>query len=347
MSDLLVGALSVLLATNQPAALSNFVSARVGVDPAVLVTRPDERDPRYAELRVVMEADDAADAQIDQWINERRASDPTDPRTESELAFRRRIEVLNEKTAEAYRALMTKHPDYVPVRTAYASFLAETGDEPGAIEVLEQASQMNPRDPAIWNNLANHYGHIGPIMKAFPAYEKAIELNPYEPIYRYNLATVVFLFRKDAMEYYRCDEAAVFERALATYREVRRLRPHNFRYAFDYAQTFYGVKPVPAESPEGKRQAELKLAETARGAWMEALALADNETDRDGIFLHLARWDIRTGQFDSARTNLAIVTNAVHLEMRKRLERNLAEKSSGRREPGSGDPGAGPLAPPQ
>ena len=327
MSDLLVGALSVLLATNSPAAMSNYVVGKVGVPPSAFVSKPDTSDPRYVELQKVMEADDAADAEIDRWITERRAMDPTDPRAESELAFRKRIEVKNEEIQKQYEALLAKHPTYAPARNAFASFLAESGNEEDAIVQLEKASEISPKDAAVWNNLANLYGHVGPIQKAFPAYEKAVELNPYEPVYRYNLATVVFLFRKDAMAYYRCDEQQVFNRALATYREVRRLRPNNFRYAFDYAQTYYGVKPAPADTSEGKRLAELKLAESARAGWLEALTLADNEEDRNGIFLHLARWNIRTGDFASARTNLTLVTNAVHLEMRKRLERNLAEKS--------------------
>jgi len=328
MSDLLVGALSVLLATNSPAALSNYVVGKVGVSPSVLVASPDPADPRYAELRKVMEADDSADEEIGRWLSERRAMDPTDLRTESELAFRRRVEVRNDAVREQYVQLIGRHPQYVPALNAYASFLAESGDEEEAIVQLEKASGLNPRDPAVWNNLANLYGHIGPIHRAFPAYEKAIELNPYEPVYRYNLATVVFLFRKDSMEYYRCDEQTVFNRALDLYREVRRLRPHNFRYAFDFAQTFYGVKAAPAETAEGRRQADLQLAGVARGAWLDALALADNEDDRAGIFLHLARWNIRTGEFEAARTNLTLVTNEVHLDMRKRLERNIAEKSA-------------------
>jgi tetratricopeptide (TPR) repeat protein len=326
MSDLLVGALSIFLATNSPAALSNYVVGKVGVNPSILVSSPDAADPRYAELRKVMEADDAADEEIGRWVSERRAADPTDPRTESELAFRRRVEARNEAVKEQYVQLIGHHPQYVPALNAYASFLAESGDEEGAIVQLEKASEINPKDPAVWNNLANFYGHIGPIHRAFPAFEKAIELNPYEPIYRYNLATVVFLFRKDSMEYYRCDEQAVFNKALDMYREVRRLRPHNFRYAFDFAQTFYGVKAAPADTADGRRQSDLKLAAVARGAWLDALALADNELDRNGIFLHLARWNIRTGEFESARTNLTLVTHDEHLEMRKRLERSIAEK---------------------
>lgn len=329
MSDLLVGALSVLLATNQPAALSNYVSGKVGVGvPAIrLPGQPDPSDPRYQELQRVMEADDAADDEIGRWINERAAKDPGDLRTESQVAFRRRVDERNAKVKELYVAFLVKHPDYAPGRNAYASFLAECGDEEEAIVQLERAAELDPRDPSIWNNLANHYGHIGPVLKAFPAYEKAIDLNPYEPIYRYNLATVVFLFRKDAMEYYRCDEQAVFNRALAMYREVRRLQPNSFRYAFDFAQTFYGVKPAPSDTPEGRREAELKLADAARTAWREALAIADNDEDREGVHLHLARWDIRAGHFESARTNLARVTNAALAELKGRVQRNLDEKS--------------------
>jgi tetratricopeptide (TPR) repeat protein len=327
MSGLLVGALSVMLSTNAPMAISNYVTLKTGMVPALPPSKA-ELDPRYPDLRRVMELDDAADDRIGQWINERKAGDPTDPRMESELALRARVEALNGEIRREYEALLEKHPDYAAARNAFASFLAESGDEEGAIRELEKASELDPKDPAVWNNLANHYGHIGPIEKAFPAYERAIELNPFEPVYRYNLATVVFLFRKDAREYYQCDETAVFEKALAMYREVRRLRPFNFRYAFDFAQTFYGVRVATTLTAEEQAEGERRLGEAALEAWREALELADNEVDREGIQLHMARWRIRQRRFDEARVHLLSVTNEVHLEMRQRLERNVREKEA-------------------
>lgn len=327
MSGLLVGALSVMLSTNAPVAISNYVTLKTGMVAAMPPSKA-ETDPRYPELVRVMELDDAADDRIGQWINERRGGDPTDPRMESELALRARVAALNGEIRREYEVLLEKHPDYAAARNAFASFLAESGDEEGAIRELEKASELDPKDPAVWNNLANHYGHIGPIMKAFPAYERAIELNPFEPVYRYNLATVVFMFRKDAREYYQCDETAVFEKALAMYREVRRLRPHNFRYAFDFAQTFYGVKVAPLPTAEERAEGERRLAQAALEAWDEALALADNDPDREGILLHKARWKIRLRQFDEARQHLQGVTNEIHLEMRQRLERNVREKEA-------------------
>jgi tetratricopeptide (TPR) repeat protein len=325
MGDLLVGALSVLLSTNAPMALSNRV-AQAATSLPIPHAGPDTQDPRYAELRVVMEADDAAEDEIGRWLAEREALQPDDPLRETDAAFRRRVDERNARVRSAYETLIQRHPAYAPARNAFAAFLGETGDEEGAIQQLEKASALDPNDPSIWNNLANHYGHVGPIEKAFPAYEKAIALQPFEPTYRYNLGTVVFLFRKDAMAYYQCDEAAVFRRALDHYREVRRLRPHNFRYAFDFAQTWYGVKPEPADTPEKRTVAERSLAESALGAWHEALVLADNDGDRDGIFLHLARWHLRLGQWDAVRTNLALVARPEHLVLKARLQRNLEEK---------------------
>lgn len=324
MGDLLVGALSVLLATNQPAALTNLVEARTGIP---LAAAPD-RDPRMAELRRVMEQDDEARAEVTGWVKAARPGPGDAPSPEAAQALQARINARLAKVVGAYEDLIRRHPDYAPARNAYATFLEETDDEEGAIVQLEKARDIDPKDAAVWNNLGNHYGHIGPIEKAFPAYERAVELNPFEPVYRYNLATVVFLFRKDAQAYYHVDEQAVFDKALGMYREVRRLRPDNFHYAFDFAQTYYGVKLPATRTPGEKHAAEVKMADTAIAAWDEALALADNDVDREGILLHRARWHLRAGRWDAARTNLVAVTNEVHQATRRRIERNLAAQSS-------------------
>ena len=50
MSDLLIGALSALLATNQPAALSNLVKSVAGISVHV----PDRSDPLEAEFQKLM-----------------------------------------------------------------------------------------------------------------------------------------------------------------------------------------------------------------------------------------------------------------------------------------------------
>ena len=86
------------------------------------------------------------------------------------------------------------------------------------------------------------------------------------------------------------------------------------------------MKAEPADTADQRKANAAALAPSARQACPDALHVADNERDRDGIFLHLARWHLRLGQWDAVRTNLALVTHPAHLDVKSRLQRNLDEK---------------------
>jgi tetratricopeptide (TPR) repeat protein len=187
-------------------------------------------------------------------------------------------------------------------------------DEEEAVRHMEKARELDPKNPAAWNNLANHYGHRSPVKKAFEYYAKAIELNPNESVYYQNLATSVFLFRKDAKEYYNFTEQQVFDRSLELYRQALKLDPNNFVLASDYAQTYYGIRPIRHDE--------------AITAWEQALKIASTEEQREGVYLHLARIKLDAERFDEVRAHLNNVTNTVYAELKRRLVRNLAERES-------------------
>ena len=326
MGDFLLGALILLVSTNPPAAVSNYVADHV-LPIAALATgsQVDPNDPVEREFRQLLEADEAAEQEIERLVADVPAPDPTRtplPAAQREAIRQQLLKVINTQR-ERYEDFIRKHPRHVGARLAYGDHLSEHGEDHEVIEQLGVALELDPRNAVVWNNYAGYFGHVGPITNAFAAYERARELRPYEPLYHYNLGTVVFLYRVDAQEYYHCDETAVFERALELYREARRLAPRSFRYAFDYAQTFYGVKPVPATTPEGRQAASDELVERALRAWEEALAIANNDTDREGIYLHFARWQIKGRRWDQARASLARATRPEHQAMKERLERSL------------------------
>ena len=256
MSDFLLGALSLLASTNPPAlVVSNYVADRVAPF-AVLAGVPsvDPNDPVEKDFQTVLQADEDATQRIEKLLARGPGPDPIrtpTPAAEKE-AVRRQLLVWINEVRDRYETFLKAHPDHVRARLAYADHLDVHGDDGEVLEQLRLALEIDPKNPAVWNNYANHFTHVGPITNAFAAFERAIALRPYEPLYHYNYGTVVFLYRKDAREYFGIDEHRVFERALAEYREVRRLAPRSFRYAFDYAQTFYGVKPEPAVTPEGR-----------------------------------------------------------------------------------------------
>ena len=257
VSDLLIGALSALLATNPPTALSNLVHARTGI-PIPIV---DPNDPVEKEYVRLLEMDDEAQAEADRWLQEnqtlRAAGAGFDP-----ASMRAKTLARFEPVKKAYDAFLAAHPDHARARLAYGGFLSDIGEEEPAFKQWEKARDLDPKNPVAWNNLANFYGHNGPVTNAFACYARALELQPGEPLYFHNYATTVFLFRKDAMEYFKLTEPQVFDKALGLYRQARALDPDNFLLATDLAQCYYVMKPPKAADPERELDAPLRTIPT-------------------------------------------------------------------------------------
>jgi tetratricopeptide (TPR) repeat protein len=331
MSDALTAALTLLLATNRPAAASNLVAEATGLRipaPAAAPVSPGTNDPVELELKAIMAEDDAAQAEIERMVEE--SDNPQDnPLAPQALTLSARIRERAAPVRRRYEKFIAEHPRNAKARMAYGSFLNDRGDEEEAIEQWEKARVLDPANPAAWNNLANVYAHIGPVAKSFPYYEEALRLNPAEPVYLHNFGTLVFMFRKDATNYFKCDEQAVFTKAFELYKKAIELDPHNFQLAADVAQTYYGWRLPDTGTAEERRQAELNLEKTALQAWTNALTIAGTDAEREGVQLHFARWNIRGGRYAEARTNLSAVTNEGHAIVRNRLLKSLAEHESG------------------
>ena len=307
VNTLVVGLISALIATNQAVAVSNLVTQTTGLTVAV----PDPNDPVEKEFKKVETADDEAQAEVDGWLKDNNAFAAKGgglPAAE----MNRRITKRFAPVRQGYEDFIKLHPNHVKARLAFASFLDDIHDEDGEMEQLEKAHELDPKDPAVWNNMANYYGHNSPVKKAFEFYEKAIELDPHEPVYIQNFATTVYLFRKDAAEYYHINEQQIFDKALALYARALKLSPTNFPLATDLAQSYYGIKPV-------------RTADALR-SWTNALAVAHDEIEREGVYLHLARFKLNAGMFAEAHAHLNDVTNENFAELKTRLAHNLEER---------------------
>jgi tetratricopeptide (TPR) repeat protein len=224
------------------------------------------------------------------------------------------IEARFAPVRKSYEEFLKRHPDHARARLAYGSFLNDLKDEEGAHDQWEKARQLDPKNPAAWNNLANYYGHRGPVTNAFDYYAKAIELNPDEPVYYHNFGTTVYLFRQDAKEHFKINEQQVFDKALDLYGRALRLDSTNFILASDIAQTFYGITP--------------RRPNTALLAWNYALSIARDDIEREGVYVHLARIKGSAGRFDEARRHLDAVTNAMYADLKRRVLRSLEFKEA-------------------
>lgn len=268
-------------------------------------------DPDRVEYETLMQHDQDAMDEVDGWIkvnNEAQAKGGGLTRGELNQKILKRMGLLRAE----YEDFIKRHPNHADVRIAFASFLEETGDDDAQIEQLEKARELNPKNPAVWNQLANFYGHNSPVTNAFADYTKAIELNSNEPVYYQNLATTVFLYRTDARAYYHINEQQVFDKAMGLYDQAMKLDPTNFVLACDVATSYYGIRPWRMEA--------------ALRAWTNALTVANDEIEREGVYIHLARLKIIAGNFNQAHAHLDAVTNETYANIKRIVSRNLDEK---------------------
>jgi len=305
----LIGILGATLAAGTVAAATNTFA----LTNRVIVSTPGTNDAVEEEYHKLLEDDNVAQAEVDRWIRENSAfADQGAGVSPAEL--RHRIRARFEPIEKDYVDFLKRHPDHVKARIAYASFLGDVKDEDAAREQLEIALKYETNDPAIYNNLANIYGHSGPVKQAFEFYAKAISLDPTEAVYYQNFGTTVYLFRKDAMEYYGISEQEVFNKALELYSKATKMAPDDFPLATDVAMTYYGIQP--------------RRTHDALQAWTNALSIAHDEIEREGVYIHFARIKLQAGRLAEARDHLNAVTNSMYADLKRRITRNVddAEK---------------------
>ena len=146
------------MAAGQLPAATNVVLAPTNPPPAAAPGADDAVDKEYKKI---MEADDAAQAEVDEWIRDNDAAAAKGAGVPS-ADLRRRIRDRFAPIRSAYEDFIQRHPAHARVRVAFGSFLNDIHDEEGAQEQWEKALALNPKDPAVYNNLANLYGHDRP-----------------------------------------------------------------------------------------------------------------------------------------------------------------------------------------
>ncbi len=288
------------------------LSAQTNLDgPAPSVEVGGTNTPAETELDQLMADDDATMDEVDGWIRTNAAESAKGggvSRDELNKRINDRLDGMRQK----YEDFLKRYPDDAPGHLAYGSFLDEMGKEDLAAAEYTTASKLDPKNPAAWNDLANYEGEYGQITNAFIHYQRAIDLDPTEPVYYENLATAVYVFRRDAMGFYQITEPQVFDKSLALYRKAIQLAPADFALATDYAESYYAIKPLRTDE--------------ALVAWTNALRAAQTDEEREGVFIHLARIKYLAGRYEEARAQLVVVTNSMYNDLKNRIERNITAK---------------------
>ena len=135
---------------------------------------------------------------------------------------------------------------------------------------------------------------------------------------------MVYLYRTDAKSFYHINEQQVFDKSLALYRKAMQLDPDNFPLATDYAESYYGIRPLRTND--------------ALVAWTNALQIAHDDVEREGVYIHLARIKMLAGRYAEARAQLDVVTNETYASLKHTLENAITwRKNEATNSIGDGD----------
>ena len=262
-------------------------------------------DPLESEFRRLRLEAATANEEIEKWTQD-------EPRSPALTAKReQRLQVLR----DGYQDLVRRYPNQSGPRLEFGSFLFELDEDDAAAAQWDEAKKLDPKNPVVWDRLADYYTETGATPKAFESLEKAIELAPKAAEYLQKLAELIDLFRPAARQYYHLEAPAEMDRVVKLYRDAIKLDPQNFTLATDFAQVLYGIRPFRVKE--------------ALDAWNYAFNLAKGPVEQQGVLIHLARVEINDGAFDQAAIHLTRVTLGQYANMKITLLNNIARKKGG------------------
>jgi len=211
-----------------------------------------------------------------------------------------------------YKHFLNDHPRHTRAMVAFGSLLYDQHREDEGVRWWEKAIAIDPREAYAYNSLANDYGHNGHADKALLYYQKAIDLVPTEPIFRFNWATTCQMFRNESKAVYGWSKEEIFQHSLEQFRQARDLVPQDFEMASTYAETFY---MMPKPDWQG-----------AYDGWQFCLNQPLDDQQRQLVYANLARVCNRMGRNDEARQWLAKLTDNGQSAVRRAIERKIAEQ---------------------
>jgi tetratricopeptide (TPR) repeat protein len=209
-----------------------------------------------------------------------------------------------EQVAAAYAKLREKHPGSVAVANAYAGFLWSVRRWDEAMAQWQEAERLDPNNAEAAHELGSCHLELGNARKATEYFQKATELAPTHPRYRFDLAKACHLFRHDLIGFIAPTADEIVTLAQKHYGKAAELDPANAHFAKEYAQTFYDVT-----APDW---------DAALSAWKHYATISGNH---DFANSNLARVALRLGRKEDALEYLARITNPEFARVKKALTR--------------------------
>lgn len=222
--------------------------------------------------------------------------------------FQQQVQTLTHE----YEILLRDSPTFAAGFAAYGYLLSKVDMRKEASAMLLKANQLDPDIALVKNQLGNILAEDGKPLQAAPYFLAAIKLEPKEPLYHYQLGTLLLEAREQFLkvgtsEWTRASLDAAMHEA---FKRAAELAPDRFEFTYRYAESFYDL-----ETPDW---------DEALKTWSALEEKAQTPIERQTMRLHAANIRIKQGKTAQAKALLETIDEAKLQGQKQKLVAQLA-----------------------
>lgn len=212
---------------------------------------------------------------------------------QGEKADESAVRVQLQALVHDYELLLRENPKFAAGYAAYGYLLGKVDMRKESTVMLLKANQLDPDIAFVKNQLGNAMAEDGKPLQAAPYFLAAIRLEPKEPLYHYQLGSLLAEARDDFLKGGEWSRATLDGAMHEAFRKAAELAPDRFEFAYRFAESFYDL-----EKPDW---------DAALKAWSALEEKATTAIERQTMRLHAANILIKLGRAVHARALLATV----------------------------------------
>jgi len=212
-----------------------------------------------------------------------------------------------------YDDYLKKYPDVAAGYVSYALLLNQpiVDQRKLAAAMLLKANQLDANLPLVKNQLGNYLAEEGRPVEALNYYLAAVKLAPDEPLYHYQIGSLLTEAREDFLKTGAWTRATLDQAMQDAFEKASALAPGNVGYAYRFGESFYDL-----ERPEWS---------AALVFWKALEAKVAAPVEKETIRLHEANVLIHQQKFAEANALLATVKDEKLQAQKQKLIAQLEE----------------------
>jgi len=210
-----------------------------------------------------------------------------------------------------YDLLLRDNPKFVPAYVAYALLLGQIDNRKESIALLLKANHLEKNLPVVKNQLGNYLAEEGQPVEAMNYFLSAIQLEPKEPLYHFQLGTLLVEARDEFLKTGQWTRPQLDATMLDAFQQATLCAPDDWRYAYRYGLAFYDVEKADWD--------------TALQFWKDFEKKLKPGLEQQTCRLHEAKVLMEQHHLDEAHASLETVTEP---GLAKQKEKLVAELES-------------------